>query len=110
MPKLIGNNKYKVPNTIKTVDLPASTSAPAEIDCSDNKVVNVEIWVNGDFYMAFGDDATEGATNVGADATRLTLKSGYKSQDVILGTDKKIYIKAQGSAVSGGLSYQLNEV
>lgn len=93
-----------------TVDLPASGGTPAEIDLTGEMTTQVSLNVEDDFYWTTAENATDGASNLGSDATRGKLPSGQHIFYCSANYSYKLYIKSQSaSATTSGLSYVMEE-
>jgi len=94
----------------KTVDLPASSGTPAEIEIANTDyVADVSVYVANDFYWTIADSAANGASRLGSDDTRCLWPAGFFSFPVV-GREDNLYIKnSVDSAVTDGISYTFVE-
>lgn len=94
-----------------TVDLPASSGTPVEIDATGEKVAFLTVYSHADFYFTWTKDgASTGATYLGSDGTRGKLPAGKWTFPCAGNLDQKFYIKSQAaSATTDGLIIMLEE-
>jgi len=95
----------------KTVDLPASSGTPVEIDATGERVAYLTVYSAADFYFTWTSvSAADGATKLGDGATRGKLPAGKWSFPCAGNYDQKFYIKSQvASATTDGLVIMLEE-
>jgi len=91
-----------------TVDLVVSTGVATEIDTSLDMVSHLSLFSYAAFHMTWASDASEAATRIANDSTRLSRPAGNLEIDVS-GNTQKLYVRSQGAAVVAGLSYFMSE-
>ena len=85
----------------KTVDLPASSSDPVEVDVENVSSLAFETFA--EYYFCKADSASEAGTAIAAgNASR---RSAEKGQIDCRNESKKYYFRSAGAAVTAGLSY-----
>lgn len=104
-------NTPKVSSTPpKTVDLPASSGTPVEIDTTGEKVAFVTIYAAADFYFTWATATATGATRLGSDDTRGKLPAGKWTFPCSANLSEMFYVKSQAaSATADGLVIMLEE-
>ena len=101
----------RVSTTQKVIDLPANSSAPAEIDCSGATVYRVLLYVAKEFRYCYAADQTAANTAIESDASREILPSGRYPFYVGGDTTNKLYIESNdASALTDGASYRFEVI
>lgn len=91
------------------IDVPASSSSPAEIDTTGNLVVQVAIQTETELYYCFAASAADAITAIAAyHCSKLPANAGI-ALPVAKNSTAKLYIRSVGSAGTKTLSYQLIE-
>jgi len=99
----------KVGQTQVTADLPASTSAPLEIDCSPNNILSVAGFTYAPWHWTMAENPSGAAVRIAANATRSKLPTGSFNLDIKKTPSLKLYVRSQGVLLAEGITYWFGE-
>jgi len=102
--------KIPIGTTNATVDLPANSSNPQEIDCSGAGVHELHVYVAEEWRWCVAADQATANTNIASDASSVILPAGYWAFCCSESSNKFYARSNDASALTDGLRYWFGEV